>query len=318
MSRCPITYEVCGNSRYSLDGLKKLSKSLTDLKPFPYTAEEQRKEAVARAGKMSIQGLQPKLSAVLNPITGLFEVVDLGGRYIIKPQNSLYEELPQNEDLTLRLAETVGIRVPFHGLLYSKDGTFSLFVKRFDRTARNKKLHVEDFAQLAGRNRETKYRYSMERLIGILDHCTFPIVERQKIFRLTLFNYLVGNEDMHLKNFSLIRRQDLVEISPAYDLLNSTIAITNPQDEIALPLNGKKSGLTRHDLVEYFGEKRLGLTDKAIGSVLRELENVIPRFVELVRISFLSKSMKEKYLDILNQRRVVLQLDWKTGSRLKN
>lgn len=93
-----------------------------------------------------------------------------------------------------------------------KDNSLTYFVKRFDRTGRHKKMAVEDFAQLSGASRETKYKSSMEKVVKILDRfCTFPAVEKVKLFELTLFNFLVGNEDMHLKNFSLIRNEDKKE-----------------------------------------------------------------------------------------------------------
>ena len=83
MNRCPITYNPCGDSRYSEAGLKLLSTELTSLKELEYTAEEQRKEAFNRASKMSIQGIQPKLSAKLNIKEEKFDIVDTGGRYKI-------------------------------------------------------------------------------------------------------------------------------------------------------------------------------------------------------------------------------------------
>jgi serine/threonine-protein kinase HipA len=70
-----------------------------------------------------------------------------------------------------------------------------------------------------------------------------------KLFARTLFSFLAGNEDMHLKNFSLIARGEKVELTPAYDLVNTTIALRAAREELALPLQGKKSKLTRNDLL---------------------------------------------------------------------
>ncbi len=124
----------------------------------------------------------------------------------------------------MTLAEIFGIEVPVHGLVYSKDKSKTYFIKRFDRIGHNQKLAVEDFSQLLGLDRETKYESSMEKVIWVVStYCSFPKIEFVKLFKRTLFNFLVGNEDMHLKNFSLITRQDRVALSPAYDLLNSTI-----------------------------------------------------------------------------------------------
>ncbi|MBA7522027.1 hypothetical protein ES705_14139 [subsurface metagenome] len=303
MNKCPITYEDCNNKKYSEKGLNKLSRSLIIFNDLPFTADEQRQEAAARADKMSIQGIQPKLSAVLSIKNNSFSIVDKEGRFILKPQHIFYPELPQNEDLTMRIAETIGLEVPLHGMVYSKDSSFTYFIKRFDRFGKNRKLPVEDFAQLAGKNRETKYDYSMEKLAGILEkYCTFPAVEKQKLFKLVIFNFIIGNEDMHLKNYSLIRRNNMVELSPVYDLINTTITLKNATEEIALPINGKKSNLNRKTLVDYYGEERLGLNRRSTGNVLFTIQNAIPAWIELIKISFLSKEKKSAYLELIGKR----------------
>ncbi|MDP2207889.1 MAG: HipA domain-containing protein [Bacteroidota bacterium] len=309
MSRCPITYEeIQPGAHYSSQGLKLLARQLKSLEDIPYSAEEQRNEAVARASKMSIQGVQPKLSAVLNISQGKFEIVDNGGTYILKPQSHFFE-VPENEDLTMKLADAFGIEVPIHGLVNSKDKSLTYFIKRFDRIARKGKHSVEDFAQLSGKTRDTKYDSSMEQVVSVIDKfCTFPLVEKLKLFRLTIFNFLVGNEDMHLKNFSLIGRERKIELSPAYDLLNTTIILRNVTEEIALPLGGKKRNLTRKLLIEYFGNERLKLKEPVIQDVLTKLTSVFNLWEDTIAKSFLSDSMKEKYFELLSSRKKVLEV----------
>lgn len=302
MNRCPITYEDCGEKRYSVRGLRLLSRRLTRLEDFPYSAVQQRREAIRRAGKMSIQGVQPKLSAVLNVEQSIFEIVEAGGRYIIKPQMAEYPEVPEYEDLTMKMAAAAGLEAPFHGLIHSKDGTLSYVIRRFDRTGRTDKVPLEDFAQLLGRDRDTKYGASMEQVASVLDRfCTFPAVEKLRLFKLVLFNFLTGNEDAHLKNFSLIRRDDKVELSPVYDLLNSTMVIDSGE-ELALPLNGKKNKLKREDFMEYFAKERLGLTDKAVSRTIRELKDACPLWLDLLGRSFLSDKRKTTYREMLDRR----------------
>lgn len=309
MNICPITYEPCGDNSYSERGLKMLSRDLKQLEPFPYTTEEQISEAVSRAAKMSIQGVQPKLSARLNIKEDVFEIVDRKGIYILKPQNLLYKELPQNEDMTMRLAAIAGLEVPFHGMMYSKDGSLIYFIRRFDRTPRGKKFAVEDFAQLAGLTRETKYDFSMEKLADIIErYCTFPELEKIKLFRLVIFNYLTGNEDAHVKNFSIISRNMKNELSPCYDLVNTTISIKSPEEEIALTLNGKKKNLTGNDLINYYGEKRLKLRNTIIDDVLMKLDKVFQAWKNVIGISFLSVELKSKYLELLDKRWKILKL----------
>lgn len=162
MNCCPITYIPC-NGRYSQKGLRLLSRHLTELHELPYTVQELRRESSARSDKMSIQGVQPKLSARLNIKEQRFELADRNGRYILKPQTADYPEVPENEDLSMRLAHTAGIDVPLHGLRYSRDGQMTYFIRRFDRVGRSGKIHVEDFAQLSGQSRETKYRPAWSR-----------------------------------------------------------------------------------------------------------------------------------------------------------
>lgn len=301
MNRCPITYEPCGNDRYSKKGLKLLSKSLTNLKDFPYSAKEQVQIAAQLASKLSIQGVQPKLSVSLDINAQTFQIMEKKGKFIVKPPHLHYEEVPENEDLTMRLAELAGLEIPIHGLIYNRDNTFSYFIKRFDRTT-SKKLAVEDFSQLLGDSRETKYESSMEKVATVLDrYCTFPLIEKLKMFRLLIFNFLIGNEDCHLKNFSLIRRENKVELSPSYDLLNTTILMQSPKEEIALPIGGKKNKLTKEVFFSY-GLERLRLSKGILEDELANFERLLPHWKQLINVSFLSDSMRLRYASLLEER----------------
>jgi len=306
---CPITYEPCSQRLYSSAGLRRLSVNLQELNDFPYHAEQQRQEAVIQAGKMSIQGIQPKLSVRLKATAGEFEIVDRGGRYIIKPQQGTYPNLPENEGLTMHLAGLCGVEVPVNGLVRCADGSWSYFIRRFDREGHKRKVPLEDFAQLAGRSRDTKYDFSMERLVKVIDeYCTFPMVEKMQLFRRSLFNFLVGNEDMHLKNFSLITRKGKVELAPAYDYLSTTVAFLalgkgiDTIEEVALPLRGKKRALTRDTWIDYFGRDRLALPDKISDDVLADLASAGPVWRGRISRSFLPSEQKRSYEELLNER----------------
>lgn len=303
MNRCPITYELCGNNKYSEKGLRMIAPKLTHLNDLPYTAAELRQEAANRAKKLSIQGVQPKLSATISVVEQEFKIVDQFGTYIIKPQNDLFPELPQNEDVTMRMAKVFGLDVPFHGMLYAKDGSLSYFIKRFDRYGKGKKLATEDFAQLTGNTRDTKYRFTMEKLVPVIDEfCSFPAIEKADFFKRILFCYVTGNEDMHLKNFSLITKNGKTTLTPIYDFLNSSIVIKNPEEEIALTLKGKKSNLKASDFMDYYAKDRLQLNEKTIVTILEQLQKATPKWKELLEISFLSDDMKEKYFNLLEGR----------------
>lgn len=303
MNYCPITYEPCGDRLYSEKGLKLLSPDLKDLALLDFSAEELRTEAMIRASKMSIQGVQPKLSALLKVKEGRFEIVDKSGRFILKPPHQIFPEVPQNEDLTMHLASTIGIQVPLHGMVYAKDHSLTYFIKRFDRIRQKDKIATEDFAQLAGMSRDTKYNFTMERLVKLIDDfCTFPVLEKSKVFKRVIFNYLIGNEDMHLKNYSVITQNNKIELSPAYDLLNSTILLKGDIEEIALPLKGKKSSLNAEVLIHYFGKDRCGLTDKIIERTIEEIQSKFSLWYNMIDQSFLSPDMKTKYRSVLEKR----------------
>lgn len=303
MNRCPISYELCGENQYAASGLKMLSKSLQKLAPLPFSAQEQRREAAVRMKRMSIQGVQPKLSANLDTRNSIFEIVNQKGKYIVKPQSDIYQQVPENEDVSMRMAKVVGIEVPLHGMVYSKDGSLSYFIKRFDRVGRNKKLPVEDFSQLAGLSRDTKYDFTIEKIIRLIEQfCTFPAIEKIKFFKLVLFSFVIGNEDMHIKNFSLITRNNKVEFSPAYDLLNSTLAMDGAEEEMALHLAGKRSRFKRRELIDYLGKERLGLNQNSIYTVEQEFKAAIPKWRQLINSSFLDNERRIIYLELINKR----------------
>ena len=259
--RCPITYEPLGPGEqdYSARGLKRLDPKLKHLDRLPFTAAELRTEAAARIEKMSIAGVQPKVSATLNVSAGRFELADRGGRFILKPPVGDWPEVPENEDVTMKMAAAAGIETPDHGLIYMQDGSLCFAIRRFDRLTRDRKIPTEDFAQLMGLDRDTKYDTSMEKIAGVVDRfCSFPLVEKEKLLRRVVVAFLLGNEDMHAKNFSLITRDNVVRLSPAYDFVNSTIILANPKEQLALPISGKKSNIRREDMIDYYARGAIG------------------------------------------------------------
>ena len=304
MAYCPINLEPLPTGRsYSEPGLKSIHSKLKHLEPLEYSYAAQLKEVRRRSDKMSIQGVQPKLSAVLKLKDSCFALVDRGGRFILKPNPLAYEEVPANEALTMRMAAEAGIEVPAHGLLRAKDASWVYFVKRYDRVGRTGKVHVEDFAQLSGATRETKYDSSLEQVVQLLEQfCTFPAIEKPKLAKRLLFCFLTGNEDMHLKNFSLWMQDGVVSLTPAYDLLNSTLVLENAKEESALPLRGKKRKLNKELWLNYFCKERLQLTEEQIDSVVKDLKEALPVWDRLIGQSFLSVERQLGYRTILYER----------------
>jgi len=194
-------------------------------------------------------------------------------------------------------------RLPPHGLLPAIDGSWVYVIRRFDRADRDQRLHVEDFAQLSGATRDTKYAGSLEQIAKLVEtHSSFPAVEKAALARRLLFCFLIGNEDMHLKNFSLLVEGGKVRLAPAYDLLNSTLVLENASEESALPLRGCKRKLTQGDWIDYFCRERLGLPDAILAGILADLRDGLPKWTEIIRRSFLSGLRQERYLEILEER----------------
>jgi serine/threonine-protein kinase HipA len=301
---CPITLTpVDGGGAYSVSGLREIHLKLTELRPLALTHAEQLKQSRLRSDKMSIQGVQPKLSAVLSLQAQAFSIVDRGGKFILKPNPPQFEEVPENEALTMRMAHVAGIEAAPHGLVRAMDGGWVYFTKRFDREGRSGRVHVEDFAQLSNETRETKYDSSLERVARVVDtYCTFPVLERPKLAARLLFAFLTGNEDMHLKNFSLRERDGIVALSPAYDLLNTTLVLENAREESALPLKGKKKQLSRKLWIDYFCRERLELPERQVQAILGRFRVATAVWIRLIQVSYLSTPKKGRYLEMLKER----------------
>lgn len=265
---------------YSLDQMNELAK-----------------EVIERS--VAVPGVQPKLSlSILDDANStessrLTVVGALGGNYIFKPPSNDYPEMPQNEHLTMRIAEAFGISVVQSSLIRLASGELSYITKRIDRTSKGGKIHMLDMFQIT--EAFDKYKSSMEKIGKALDsYSQNKGLDKIFFFELTLFSFIVGNNDMHLKNFSMILRDNKWLLAPAYDLLN--VVIVNPSDteEMALTVNGKKNKLAKADF-EALG-KNMGLTNKQISGVFDRMISNKKNAVEWIEKSFLSNTMREKYL----------------------
>jgi serine/threonine-protein kinase HipA len=303
---CLFTYKPLkvGEENYSVEGLKSLSPKLTGLKLFPYSSAQQLIEAQRMAGKISIQGVQPKLSVQLSIKEQVFEIVERGGTYIVKPPTPNYPEMPENEDLTMHLADIAGFQVPWHGLIRAEDDRLSYVIKRFDRKGKRRKVPQEDFAQLMGATSTTKYEASMEKVAEIIEEfCTFKTLDCLELFRRTIFCFLVGNEDMHLKNFSVTTMDNgRVRLTPLYDCLNSTIATAGAEEELALPIDGNKRGFNRRIFIDKFAVPHLYIPSAKAGKEIDQLLKCIPEWKKMIDASFLSEPTKAKYSDLIDKR----------------
>ena len=258
----------------------------------------------------SLTGVQPKLSLNLYKHEGSnrLTIVGLWGDFIFKPQTDAYPQLPENEDLTMHMAEAARIKVVPHSLIRLADGSLGYISRRIDRTKKGEKIDMEDLCQLTLHPTEYKYKSSYEQIAKtIVAYSSMPKLDLVNFMQVLLFSFITGNNDMHLKNFSLYRPKRLYQLTPAYDLLN--VAIVNPKDkeELALTLNGKKSRLKLSDFLK--ASATMGIEKNVTMQLIASMKNALPAWAELINNSFLSKDMKEAYLELIDKRIKALSND---------
>jgi serine/threonine-protein kinase HipA len=190
-------------------------------------------------------------------------------------------------------------------LLHASDETLVYIARRFDRIG-NKKIHMEDFCQLSEFLTENKYKGSYERAGKlILQYCTHTGLDALKYFELLIFCYLTGNNDMHLKNFSLLYQEDGIVLSPAYDLLNVNLVFPEDREETALLLGGKKSNIKLRDF-EALGQL-LKIPEKARLNSYQKFRSQDEAVKMLINASFLDDERKAGYWEIWKQKRAILE-----------
>lgn len=259
---------------------------------------------------VAVPGVQPKLSLSLINDTiqdgnkGRLTVVGaLGGNYIFKPPSDHFPQMPENEHATMRIAQAFGINVVKSSLIRLQSGELSYITKRIDRKDTGEKIHMLDMFQIT--EAFDKYKSSMEKIGKALnEYSDNTLLDKVYFLELAVFSFLTGNNDMHLKNFSMINIENKWILAPAYDLLN--VAIVNPDDteELALTLEGKKKKI-KWENFERLG-KLLELNDKQIASIRKRFLKNKNIAIQWIDNSFLSEEYKEKYKNLLGERYTIL------------
>ncbi|NOR86828.1 MAG: type II toxin-antitoxin system HipA family toxin [Bacteroidales bacterium] len=305
MNKCLYCYKDLNNE---IDFHKKCSLAFFGVKLaplLPYTLNQMSdlaKNVVERS--ISIPGVQAKLSmsiiskAIVND-SRLTIVGALGGNYIFKPPSPDFQEMPQNEHLSMCIAKTLGIKVVPSSLIRLQSGELSYITKRIDRTNNGDKIHMVDMFQII--DAFDKYKSSMEKIGKALDeYSDNTLLDKLYFFELAIFSFLIGNNDMHLKNFSMIQTDYGWSLSPAYDLLNVSILNPDDKEELALTMVGKKNKLNKKHFVQ-FGES-IGLSSKQINGVFNRFIKTKNKIFLLIESSFLSKDMKLQFTNTIYQR----------------
>jgi serine/threonine-protein kinase HipA len=278
------------------------------------------------SGRMSISGVQEKISLRLE---GKFlHPTTVDGTHLLKPIPAaladaleLPEDVPANEHLTMQIATQVfRIATAPCGLVFFPDGAPALVVRRFDLTDSGGKRRQEDFCQLSGRSTQTagrnfKYAGSYEECGRIVRaFCPAARIALERLFRQIVFNYLVGNGDAHLKNFSLLETKTGDHApSPAYDLLCTSLHLPNGshmaldlfRNDFTTPFFQENGFHGFADFVEL--AKWFEIADDEAVSFLRSLGEKRPDIADLVGRSFLSDPAKARYLEIVDDRLLALR-----------
>jgi len=302
MANCWFCYQDAGTSSYHekcskrFFGTAKVPELELNNKLLKTLAEQTINERIA------VTGVQPKLSVALEKTKeqNRLTIVGLWGEYILKPQHPDFPEMPQSEDLTMHLASLFKMPICDHTLMEASDGSLVYLARRFDRV-KGYKVHMEDFCQLSEFLTENKYMGSYEK-IGklILKYCTQTGFDALTYFELVLFSFLTGNNDMHLKNFSVLYTDEGVSLSPAYDLLN--LNLVNPQDdeELALTMNGKKKRIRLFDFDVL--ARSMNIPETAVRNTYNKFSSSNKGVGKMIEASFLSTQKKALYLEIWNKK----------------
>lgn len=308
MSKCLYCYKELDENQ--VDYHPKCIKAFFGTKHapiLPYRLSEMEKLAKKSAElSITVPGVQPKLSlgwiktAMENGHQGRLTIMDtLEGNYILKPQNEAYPQMPENEHLSMKLAELYKIDIVPVNMIRLASGELCLITKRIDRNPDGSKNHMIDFLQIL--ELADKYKGTMENLgktIGLLSVNT--LLDKLRFFESTVFNFIIGNNDMHLKNYSMFLSETGWVLAPFYDLLNVKIILPDDKEDMALLLGGKKENFNKG----YFDRLAtlLKLNDKQITAVYKRLEKWLPNAIQLIESSFLTDDRKKAYNELITQR----------------
>lgn len=305
--------EIHSNDLYCNRCLKRLFGG-KNVQPLSFDKTEFYKKRRELASKMSISGVQDKISLVLNS-QSVLEVTETNGRYILKPTPAEEEldnkdDICANEHLSMQISEQIfKIETAPNGLIPFSNGELAYITQRFDYAKDGTKLDQEDFASILSHTEEVqgktyKYDSSYEacaRAIQKFVPASIPALE--VFYRRILLNYLISNADAHLKNFSLYRKEGRSDwsLTPNYDLLYTRYHVPNEVGYMGLELFDDYDTPTFSAVGHYALEDfetfamRLGIKTKRLMKIFEQILFSTPDLLEMVDNSFLSKEGKQAY-----------------------
>lgn len=308
MKRCLCCYRPlhAGEIDYHPQCAKKIFGSPT-APVLPYTRKDINDLAqVIVANSITVTGVQSKLSIDLQQDnTGgpqRLTTVGLMGRYILKPQTERFERLPEIEDLSMHLAEIAKIPTVPHALIRFVDGELNYITRRIDRTDDGQKLPMEDMCQLSGKLTEQKYQGSYELIAKIIEqYSSLPQLDKINYWQQVVFSWIIGNADMHLKNFSLYSpKGGKYILTPTYDQVSTKVVMPEDREEMALTLNGFQKKLLVYD----FREAMLltGIDEVVANRILSNFAQFKDKWMECIEASFISDDQKHQFKALIEER----------------
>lgn len=257
--------------------------------------DELEKVAVSQINdRKGVQGVQEKLSLHLdlsNKKRPRLTIMGFPSGYILKPQSSTYKKLPEFEHTAMLIAEQCGINVVKHGLIFINDSELAYITKRIDRN-NDDKIHMEDFCQASGNITSNKYRSSYEECADLITkNSKNKVIDKIKLFQCLYFNFVIGNSDVHLKNFSFIMDDDgQLSLAPFYDILPTKVILPTDYEELGMLLNGKKSKLAKKDFDEF--AKNIGINSLTKDKIISDINNHYEMMCEIINDSTLDQNSK--------------------------
>ena len=266
-----------------------------------FNLEDISQQAQKLAGKLSISGVQPKLSVKLDTKNNMLIPVAKEGEYILKPQTSTFPNIPENEQCCMDIAAELKIDIPLHCLIPLKDMSLAYVVKRFDRK-KGVKIHQEDFGQILGLS--DKYKGSVEQVGRRLKEISSaPGYDTQLFFERVVLNFIIGNGDAHLKNYSIsYKDKETIRLSPAYDIVCSKLVIPNEEDS-AITINGKKNQLQGEDF-----DKVAEYLNIPIKVRYEKFEKKFDIMRKIIETSSIDKGKQRQFLEVIKERMSRLKL----------
>ncbi len=260
----------------------------------------------------TIPGVQKKLSLHLFSDTDnpRLTLVNYPTGYIMKPQMEQFEALPEAEQLVMSMADAVGIITVPHALI-RQEATYAYITKRVDRFFEKNNvimLAMEDFCQLDMRLTQDKYKGSYERCANVIRrYSSRKGLDMTELYLRIVFSFIVGNSDMHLKNFSLIETKSgsgEYVLSPAYDLLPVNIIMPEDREQLALPINGKKMNIRKKDFLIFADE--CGISRISAEKMINSLTKKKDKLLQMCEESYLPEHLKKQFCELLEERIAIL------------